>query len=98
MKAGFLTPRSPRSERGYEEVIFNFGFLILDYWRVGMHECGFKVGSLGSGGISEAASLVVEKSTFYVAAFEDPAVAGTAHAKDTEDVPTFPRMWECVGG
>ena len=60
-----------------------------------MHECGFKVGSLGSGGISEAASLVVKNSTFYVPAFADPAVAGRRRdLKDTEDVPTFPRMWE----
>jgi len=59
----------------------------------------FKVGSLGRGGISEAASLVIENPAIYVAAFADPALAGRRRAlKDTEDVPTFPRMWECVRG
>jgi len=41
-----------------------------------MYEGGFGLWSLGSGGISEAASLVVENSTSNVASFADPAVAG----------------------
>jgi len=60
-------------------VIFNYGFLILDFLAVAgrafvrMYECGFEVEALGRGGISEAASLVIENPAIYVAAFADLA-------------------------